>query len=278
MNLTKIYHTLRHEPLFCDNDYRTTLLELLQDHAEMPRAEFRAKREGKARSGQELDVEDMRIEDGFAIIPIGGPIGINLGSFEKGAGAVDVDDIRNELEEAADDNDVDDIILNFDTPGGMVTGTPEVARLIAEIDENVKPVWAWSRGSCCSGGYYLASSCRGIFGTPTSQWGNIGVYTTFMDMSQMAQRLGIAVKVISSGAIKGYGQPGTSLTAEQEMFMKEQINFTAQEFFKHIRAQRGQISDADMQGQWYRGKMAVDKGFIDAELNSFQELKQLLRG
>jgi ClpP class serine protease len=64
--------------------------------------------------------EDYQVINGVAIIPIGGPIGQGLGEFEKGAGAVDVDDVRAELDEAEEDEEVHTILLNFDTPGGMV--------------------------------------------------------------------------------------------------------------------------------------------------------------
>src|SRR5688572_24263741 len=194
MNLAKILTTLQSEPLLCDNGYRVALLELFHDHAEMERAEFKYKRTGKARSGSELDVAEAELRDGIAIIPVGGPMAIGLGEFEKGAGAVDMDDVSAELDEAEENPDVKAIILDFDSPGGTVNGTFELCEKISAVE---KPIFAFTRGTMASAAYAAACSTDRIFATKTAVVGNIGVFTTFTDLSGMANNLGIAVKVFS---------------------------------------------------------------------------------
>jgi len=260
MNLARILSVLKSQPLYCADGYRFTLLELFQQHDELERADFKSKRQGMARSGQELDVEDMEIRDGCAIIPVGGPIGQGLGGFEKGAGAVDTDDIRAELDDAEDDDSVESIILNFDTPGGMVTGTPELGQRILQVE---KPIAAFTRGQMCSAGYWLGSACDYVFATPSSDVGCIGVCMSFMDLSKMADMAGIKVKVFGSGDYKGMGTPGTSLTAQQEIHLQARVKQLANVFYDHVRAMRGEISDADMQGQTFKGQQALEAGLID---------------
>jgi hypothetical protein len=97
MNLAKILTVLQSAPFLCANDDRSALLELFQQHSTLSANDFRMAREGKGRSGEEVSVEQSTIEEGICIIPVGGPIGAKLGSFEKGAGAVDVDDIAAEI-------------------------------------------------------------------------------------------------------------------------------------------------------------------------------------
>ena len=53
MRLAQILTTLQSEPLLCDNNYRSALLELFLQHAALDRAEFQHKRTGMARSGSE---------------------------------------------------------------------------------------------------------------------------------------------------------------------------------------------------------------------------------
>lgn len=274
MRLAQILNLLRNEPLLCGDDYRATLLELLHDHATLERADFKYKRTGRAGSGSELDVDEAEVRDGIAIIPVGGPLGINLGEFEKGAGAVDMDDVSAELDEAEAADEVNSIILDFDSPGGTVQGTFELAAKIRDVE---KPIYAFSRGMMCSAAYALGIACDGVFATPSARVGNIGVYAVFLDMSQRAADLGIAVKVFSSGPIKGAGVPGTSLTLEQMNFMQNSVMQTARTFFAHVRDRRGGIKDEDMGGQYYSGEEAGQRGFIDGLVRDIGELEAHLR-
>ncbi len=260
MKLPKILSVLKDEPAFCIPGYRHTLLEIFQQHAELSRVEFQAKRTGQKTSGQDLDVEQMEKRGSVAIIPVGGPIGQGFGEFEKGAGAVDVDDIRAELDDADGDDEIENIIMNFDSPGGMVLGTPELGEYIKGVEKNV---YAFTRGQMCSAAYWLAASCNGIFSTKSADIGCIGVCASFYDLTKMADMAGIKVKVFGSGDYKGMGTPGTALTPKQELLMQQRIMSLADMFYSHVRAERGQISDADMQGQTFKGEEALAKGFID---------------
>jgi len=273
MRLAQIHHLLRNEPLLCDSAYRITLLEMFQQHAEMERDEYLHLRTGKARSGSELDVQQMEVEDGVAIIPVGGPLGQNLGEFEKGAGAVDFDDIRSELQEAEADEEVGSIVLNFDSPGGMVSGTPETAAAILDVD---KPIYAWTRGTMASAAYWLAAATDGIFATPSAVVGNIGVSMVFHDLSKLAELSGVKVKVFSSGPYKGMGTPGTSLTQEQELFLRARVMQIAEEFYHHVQDRRPAIKDEDMQGQFYSGNDAIVRGFVDDLMPDLDTLTRFL--
>lgn len=259
--------------MFCLSGYREILWEIIEQHALLSATDFRASRTGKARSGDMLELEQMEVNDGIAYLPVGGPIGQNFGEFEKGAGCVDVDDICSELDDAEADPEVKTILMVFDTPGGMVMGTPECGNRILAVE---KPIYAWTRGQMCSAGYWLASCTDGIFCTPTSQVGSIGVCSSFLDLSKMAAMKGIEVKSFGSGTYKGMGTPGTSLTAEQEMFLKNRVMTLAQNFYDHVRAQRGAVKAEDMQGQTFSGNDAMEKGLVDGVFNSIAELEAFL--
>lgn len=276
MRLAQIHSVLKTEPLFCVPGYRETLLEILEQHAQLSAADYEMARTGKAKSGSELDLDQMEVKNGIAYIPVGGPIGQQLGEFEKGAGCVDVDDISAELDEAEEDDEVKTIVMVFDTPGGMVMGTPECGNRILAVD---KPIYSWSRGQMASAGYWLGSCTNGIFCTPTAQIGSIGVCSSFLDLSRMAEMAGIKVKSFGSGTYKGMGTPGTSLTAEQEIFLKNRVMTLAQNFYEHVQTQRahaGPIAAADMQGQTFSGTEALAKGLVDGVYQNLAELEAFL--
>jgi signal peptide peptidase SppA len=273
MKLAKILTLLTSEPLFCSNEYRAALLEIFQQHASLGREEYKLARTGKVKSGSDLEVEQMEIEDGIAVIPIGGPVAIGLGEFEKGAGAVDMDDIQAEIADCEQNNEVESIILNFDCPGGSVQGTPETGARILACE---KPIYAYTRGTMASAAYWLASSCNGIFASPSATVGNIGVALVVNDLSKMAEMQGVKVKVFASAPIKGIGTPGTSLSLQQESFLQARVMELAKSFYDHVSTHRSSIADDDMQGQFFTGQTALDKGFIDGIMSNIGELKSFL--
>jgi len=85
----------------------------------------------------------------------------------------------------------------------------------------------------------------------------------FNDLSRAADMAGVKVKVFASAPIKGLLTKGTSLSAAQEVFLQGLVMELAENFYSHVRANRPDVQDDDMQGQFYTGTTALAKGFVD---------------
>lgn len=253
-----------------------SIITLLEQHAMMSREDYKAAREGKDFCGGAVELEQMVIEGGLAMIPIKGPLGMGLDAFEKGAGATDYADIMEDIHAADENPNVENIIGIFDTPGGSWGGLLETANAIRD---SKKPFYGFipPGGTMASAGMFLGAVCSGRFLCPSAQAGSIGVYCAYMDMTEMAAKRGVKVKVFSSGKFKGMGVPGTALTSDQEGHLQEQVTQLAGEFYQHMRKHLGEISDEDMQGQMFRAERAVELGFADGIVSSLEELKGFLR-
>jgi ClpP class serine protease len=275
MRLPKLLETLTRTPLLMTPASVESILTLFQQHALMSRTDFNATREGKDFCGDAVELEQMTIEDSLAIIPIKGPLGCDLDAFEKGAGATDYADIVSDIASANENPAVQNILLCMDTPGGMWGGLVECANAITESE---KPVYAFvpPGGVVASAGMYLAAACSGRFLSPSSQAGSIGVYCAYLDLSKMAEKQGIKVKVFSSGTYKGMGIHGTELSEEQEEYLQGEVMELADEFYQHIRSNLGNIPDDAMRGQMFRAPEAVKLGFADDVVNGLDELKNYL--
>lgn len=270
MRLPKLIETLTRTPLLMTPAHVDTILNLLgSDHS------FRAAREGVDYCGKAVEMEQMTVENAVAMIPVKGPLGCNLDSFEKGAGCTDYADIMADIESANADPNVQNILLVMDTPGGMMGGLPECADAISESG---KPVYAYVApgGTVASAGMWLAAACSGRFIAPSAKAGSIGVYCAYTDMSARAAEMGIKVKVFSSGTYKGMGVPGTSLTADQEAYLQDEVMTLADEFYQHIRANLGDIPDEAMQGQMFSAQDAVKLGFADDIVKNLDAVKTFL--
>jgi signal peptide peptidase SppA len=224
-------------------------------------------REGDGICGEAVKLEGMVIDEerGFATIPVGGMMGRALSGLEKGAGAVDTYDITAELREANEHKAVRWILLDIDSPGGMVNGTPEVAQA---VKQSGKPVYAFTAGMMASAAYWLGSSAQAIYATPSADVGSIGVYVPFFNQTERLKQMGVEVDLFKSGKFKGMGFPGVPLTEEQRDMIQAEVNDLAELFYAVVRENREGMTATDidsstMQGQTFMADAALQLGLID---------------
>ncbi len=208
----------------------------------------------------------MEIRNGIAHIPVGGAIGKNLTPFDRGSGAVDVNDLAAELQQAEEDPAVRGILMHFDSPGGMVSGTPELARTVERVQ---KPIYSFTDGLLASAAYWIAAATDGIFATATANVGSIGVYVPFHDLTKRAEMQGIKVELIKTGKYKGMGYPGTALTEDQRAHLQERVE-------EHVRRHRSGVKADSMQGQTFLGAQALSRGLIDGLVENSEQTLQLV--
>jgi signal peptide peptidase SppA len=275
VRLHEILTALTEEPLLITPAAHGSLLKMFQDHANMSAEEFQSKREGVDWCGKEVELAQMEVIDGIAHIPIGGPIGRGLGKFEKGAGAVDVQDLIDELDQAEDDYEVAGVLLDIDSPGGMFNGTPELADRILRCE---KPIYAFTSGMMCSAAYWLGCACDLVCATKSATVGSIGVYCAMLDCSKRYADAGVKVDVITSGKYKGAGVPGTSLTDDHRAHLQELIDSMALMFYGHVQTMRPDSSLEDMQGQMFQAGTAAAKGLIDQVVRDKDAVVELMVG
>jgi len=212
----------------------------------------------------------MLIKSGdIAVIPVKGVIGSGLTELEKMMGATDVEDIQEMLEDAERDPGVEIIIFDFDTPGGTVTGVPEMAQRIRACK---KRTIGWTCKQSCSAGMWLMSQCDEVYVSPSSIVGSIGVYIPIYDMKAAYAEEGITVDLIKAGWAKGAGYTGTSMTPEQRKLFQDDVDEMHQWFIGDVKAVRTFADVADMQGQCWSGKKGAEKNLVSGLLNTFDDL------
>lgn len=223
--------------------------------------------------GGEVDMEDsdtaeMAQDGDTAIIPVYGIIGKHLSMLETMCGGCDLDVVGAMIDAAENDLSVKRILLNFRTPGGTVTGVPEMGRKIAAIK---KPTIAFTDSECCSAGYWLASQCKQFFMTESATTGSIGVYSVYEDWTKALAMEGIKVNAISSGKFKLSGAYFKEMTDEERAMFQAKSDKIHSDFKAAARHYR-EIPDEAMQGQCFDGVEAVNVGLVDGLVEDIGEL------
>lgn len=118
--------------------------------------------------------ERFAIQKGLAVVPVRGLLTPNMFMFERYMGWTTYQGLEQTMAALTADEECAAIVLDMDTPGGMVRGIEGAAQAIAAAAA-VKPVHVLVNPLSASAGYWLASQGRDITCTPGAELGSIGV-------------------------------------------------------------------------------------------------------
>lgn len=209
------------------------------------------------------------VQDGIARVDIAGPLMQNPGLLERVfLGAQDMGEIADAIDSAAADSTVRGIMLAIDSPGGTVTGTPELAAAVADASK-VKHVAAFTGGLMCSAAYWIGSQADAIYSTPSARVGSIGVIQTLVNRADQLAKAGVKVEVLTAGKYKAAGHPAQSLADEHRAHLQAQIDEIHGDFKAAVTARGRKIDAADMEGQDFSGKVAAQKKLVSGLVNSY---------
>jgi capsid assembly protease len=165
-----------------------------------------------------------------------------------------------------DDASISAVVLDVDSPGGVVTGVPEAAAALREL-AGAKRVTAVSNGMMASAAYWIASGANEIVSTPSSSTGSIGVWMAHVDLSKALEEAGITVTILSAGKHKVDGNPYQPLSDDARAALQEQIERTYDWFVADVAAGRGvkasEVKAGFGQGRVLVGKDAKAAGLVD---------------
>lgn len=198
----------------------------------------------------------------IAQVNVHGVIGKRVGYFEKCSGVMDCDDAEYALLTAYEDESIEGVLLDIDSPGGTVTGVPELAEVIARVNAE-KPVVAFTDTQMASAAYWLGAACSAIYATGSSHIGSIGVYAAWMDASRAYELNGFSQEVEKVGKYKAAGLYGTSMTPEQRDLVRKRVEEVAGWFKGFVSANRSGVPAEAMEGQTFYGAEAKVNNLVD---------------
>lgn len=209
-----------------------------------------------------------RREGAVAIIPVRGVISnrINMMGEISGGGGTSSEAFTSQLRSVIADDGVKAIILDFDSPGGAVSGTDEAAGAIF-ANRGGKPIIAQVNAMAASAAYWMASAADEIVVTPSGEVGSIGVYTVHDDISAALEKLGVKKTLISAGKFKGEGAPFQPFSEEALAYTQSRVDAYYGMFVDRVAEGRGVTADSVRngfgQGRMVGARDAVLQGMAD---------------
>ena len=215
-------------------------------------------------------------KEGVAVIPIYGVLAKNLSAFEESCGGgTDISPIAHALSQAAADPEVAKIVLDIDSPGGEVTGIPELGARIRSVAA-VKPVIAFSDATTASAAYWAASQADEFYVTPSSRQGSIGVYAAWLDETVALEMRGLKLELFAAGKHKAMGSPGRGLSDEEREMLQSGVDAIYADFKSTVLSQRPGVADSTMQGQMFRARESVQLGLADGIVEDWESFVSIV--
>lgn len=174
--------------------------------------------------------------------------------------------IREALIFGASDPQVQEILLDIESPGGQVSGTNDTAKLVKQIDK-VKPVTAFSDSLVASAAYWIASGARKLYVGETSIVGSIGVIATQMNYSKALEKEGVQVIVVRAGKNKALGHPAEPVSDKAVAQIQERVDALYEVFTATVSANRPKLKPSERstwaEGNEFLGGDAVSESLAD---------------
>lgn len=158
------------------------------------------------------------------------------------------------------------VVLDIDSGGGSVAGTPEFADYIKNYS---KPLVSYTDGMMCSAAYYLASGSKKIMANPYADAiGSIGVMFKSVVMDGYYKKIGAQI-------IKAYATKSTQKNGEireatdeenpsNEKLIKEWLDPLNEQFIDFVVENRPKLSEEANTGKHYiKPEDALKNGLID---------------
>ncbi|MDL2268864.1 S49 family peptidase [Desulfosarcina sp. OttesenSCG-928-A07] len=190
--------------------------------------------------------------NGVAVIPVSGPIARQTTySFWSGrALTIGHDAISAAIDAALVDTSAKAILFSFNSPGGVVHGTKELADKISAAATK-KPMAAYADGLMASAAMWLGAATGRVYAPATASVGSIGVVMVHTDYSRINERFGVSVTYITGGKFKSAGNPDQPLSDEARDLFQKQVSGIHEIFKADVVRGLGVTAPSD---QWAEGQ------------------------
>lgn len=208
-----------------------------------------------------------KVDGSIAVLPIYGVIAQRMNMMMQFSGGTSSELFGRDFDAAVNDPAIGAIVIDVDSPGGSVAGTPELARKIFDA-RGSKPIIAVANSLMASAAYWIGSAADELVATPSAEGvGSIGVIAVHEEFSKAAEMAGFKFTIIRAPENKGEGNPYEALSPEALEFIQGQIDEFYGMFVNAVAKHRG-IKASDVRekygsGRAFSAKQALAAGMID---------------
>ena len=176
-------------------------------------------------------------------------------------------DFLEDLEKYGEDEEIKGILVQINSPGGVVGPSQEIYSELKRFrEEYKKPVVVSCLGLAASGAYYAAIAANKIVTNPGALLGSIGVIMEFANLEKLYDWAKIRRYTIQTGAYKDSGSEYRAMREDERALFQQMAYEVLGQFKKAVVDSRKlPITTVDKysDGRVFTGATAVGLGFAD---------------
>ncbi len=177
--------------------------------------------------------------------------------------------------------DVSAVVIDVDSPGGLIDLVPETAAEVRAARGQGKPIVAVADTQMASAAYWIASQADEIVATPSGSAGSIGIYRVHEDWSVANSNAGVAVSYVSAGKYKVEGNPNQPLDQAAREQWQADVQDIYNLFVADVALGRGvsaqEVIDGYGEGRALNATRALEAGIVD-RIASYEDVLSGLTG
>jgi len=148
------------------------------------------------------------------------------------------------------------VVVRLNCPGGSPSLSFEIAEYLKKFKKDV-PVYMFVESMAASGGYFIAAAGDKIYSNPYAIVGSIGVIMQKVEISGLAEKVGVQEDNISVGDFKQPLSLFKPIDEDGEEYLKNQLMIPTYELFVDYVASNRNIDVETVKNEYANGKVFV---------------------
>ena len=200
---------------------------------------------------------------------------VDLGGEIADAKGANSDDFALGIDNAYKSKGLKALIIRINSPGGSPVQAEYMYNTLKYYKSKYPEIktYAVCVDLCASAAYYVAVGADEIYASPASMVGSIGVVYNGFGFVDLMNKVGVARRLQTSGANKGFLDPFSPTNEVQTQKLQVMLDQIHQQFINRVKEGRGSrlhIDDDTFSGLVWTGEQALTIGLIDGFASSGQ--------
>lgn len=209
--------------------------------------------------------DDMyEVNGSMATMPVYGKMFPRANMMTRLSGGTSTRKLGRAIDEVEEREDIDRVMMVFDSPGGSIQGLTNTARKIRNMETDTV---AFAEGMMASAAYFVGSAADRVVASPDSMIGAIGSVAKIVSRAGKLEDEGYDVEVIRSAEKKAKPNPSEPIDEDSVKEVQKLVDAAHEQFVRQVATNldisEETVSNTMADGSVINGSEAEGTNFVD---------------
>jgi signal peptide peptidase SppA len=208
--------------------------------------------------------EMYEVNGSMATMPVYGKMFPRANMMTRLSGGTSTRKLGRAIDEVEEREDIDRVMMVFDSPGGSIQGLTNTARKIRNMETDTV---AFAEGMMASAAYFVGSAADRVVASPDSMIGAIGSVAKIVSRAGKLEEEGYDVEVIRSAEKKAKPNPSEPIDEDSVKEVQKLVDAAHEQFVRQVATNldisEETVSNTMADGSVINGSEAEGTNFVD---------------